>query len=479
VTEIGVDPARLKYYNTRQVAEDIETFRQAIGDEKFWLYGVSYGTEVAQTYAAAHTNRLAGLVLDGTVDITLTGDESALAQEKAFNDVLVATLKACDNDESCAQDLGGNALKVYDDLAARISKQPISYQFPLPSGKTIARKFTFNQLEFTAAYQMYSLSGRMLFLRALASAKLGNLIPMARLLYSQASLDPETGAYLGDPTFSDTMFYNVACTDQSYYSGTPDERIAQIIATGQASNGTVPRLDGSIYSGIDCALWPGAPNEVVRAAPLKAEGVPTFVLNATLDPATPFQQGKAVSERLANGFHIYVEGGRHSIYGWGNDCPDQYITDFMMDGKLPDQREIVCQWDPSVIRAYEPILPASASAFANPLEILAAIDSEIQLVPEYFYGDLSEDVSVACPFGGSFTFGPNQAGEAYTFEKCAYLKGFVMTGTGGYDYDQNLTTFDLQISGTKTGNLAYVYDSNAGTTTVTGDYGGEKIDLTQ
>jgi pimeloyl-ACP methyl ester carboxylesterase len=479
VDEIGVDPARLKYYGTNQVAEDLETFRQTIGDKKFWLYGVSYGTDVAQTYAAAHADRLAGLILDGTIDLTLTGEESALSQEKAFNDVLVATLKACDADKACAGDLGGDALKVYDALAAKISKNPIAYQFPLPSGKKVDRKFTFNELEFTAAYQMYSLGGRMLFLRALAAAKRGDLVPMARLLYSQATLDPETGAYLGDPTFSDTMFYDVACTDSSYYSGTPDERIAKIIAAGQASNGTVPRLDGSIYSGIDCALWPSAPADVVRAAPLKAEGIPTFVLNATLDPATPFHEGKAVYERLADGYHLYVEGGRHSIYGFGNDCPDQYITDFMVTGKLPDKREIVCQWDPAVIRAYDPILPENASSFADPLESLSAIDTEIQLLPEYYYSDLTKEVSVACPQGGTFTFGPGAGGEAYTFEKCAYLKGFVLTGTGSYNYDESLVTLEVQISGAKTGKLVYTYDENTGSTSVTGEYDGKPIDLTR
>ena len=64
---------------------------------------MSYGTAVAQTYAAAHPDRLAGLVLDGTIDLTLTGEQSSLAQEKAFDEVLVAVFEACDEDEACGQ----------------------------------------------------------------------------------------------------------------------------------------------------------------------------------------------------------------------------------------------------------------------------------------------------------------------------------------------------------------------------------------
>jgi pimeloyl-ACP methyl ester carboxylesterase len=96
VAEIGPDAEKLVYFGTDQVAEDLETFRQAIGDEKFMLYGVSYGTAVAQTYAAAHPDRLMGMVLDGTTNLTLTGEEGSHSQEAAFDEVLVATLKACD-----------------------------------------------------------------------------------------------------------------------------------------------------------------------------------------------------------------------------------------------------------------------------------------------------------------------------------------------------------------------------------------------
>lgn len=480
VNEIGIEPDKLRFFGTDQVAEDLESFRQAIGDEKFMLYGVSYGTGVAQTYATAYPEHLSGLVLDGTQDLTLTGEQGALSQEKAFDKVLVAALEACNKDPVCAEDVGGNALDAYDHLAKRASNTPISYEFPLPSGEKIQRTFTFNQLEFTTAYQMYSLSGRTLFLRALAAANQGDMVPMARLLYQQGMLDPETFEYLGDPTFSDTMFYNVLCTDDSFYSGTPDERIEQIIKTGQASNGTVPRLDGSVYTGLTCAYWPGSPAEVVKNEPLIAQGVPTFVLNATLDPATPFEEGKAVFERLADGYHLYVEGGRHSINGWGYECPDDYISDFLLDGELPAQREIVCEdWGKAVIQPYYPLIEEYTYEYPNLLGLMSAIDHEINYMPEYFYGYFEQDVSVACPLGGSFTFGPSALGEALTFKDCEFIKGFALTGNGSYDYREGLFTIEAQVSGEKTGSLAFIRDDEQEMIFLTGEYDGKTIDLKQ
>ncbi len=480
VAEIGIEPAKLSFYGTDQIAEDIESFRQAIGDDKFILYGVSYGTAVAQTYAAVHADHLSGLILDGTSDLTLNGEQGSLSQEKAFDKVLVATLEACKADSACAADMGGETVAVYDKLAKQISENPVAYEFPLPSGAKVKRNFTFNQWEYTTAYQMYSLSGRMLFLRALAAANRGDFIPMARLGYENMTIDPVTFEYIGDPTFSDTMFLSVLCTDDSFFSGTQEEKIAKTIEAGQDSNGTIPRLDGSIYTGLSCAFWPSSPKEVPTTPPLKAEGVPTFVLNATLDPATPFEEGKAVFERLDNGYHLYVEGGRHSIYGWGFDCPDKYISDFMVDGTLPAEREIVCEdWGTDVIRAYEPLIKQNAGDYADVLETFQAIETDIQLQAEYFYGLFTEDVSVACPFGGSFTFGPGDAGEAYTFDKCEYVKGFALTGSGTYDYDASVITYETQVTGVKEGSLVYTDNTADGTYSVKGEYGGEAIDLSQ
>ncbi len=480
VAEMGIDPAKLAFFGTDQVAEDIESFRQAIGDDKFMLYGVSYGTAVAQTYAAAYPDHLSGMVLDGTLDLTLSGETGSLSQEKAFDKVLVTTLEACNADELCSADMGGDAVEVYDKIAKQISEVPLAYEFPLPSGEQVKRTFTFNQWEYNAAYQMYSLGGRMMYLRALAAANRGDFIPMARLAYQNLTVDPATFEYIGDDTFSDTMFLSVLCTDDSFYSGTKEEKIAQTIAAGQASNGTVPRLDGSVYTGLSCAFWPSSPEEVVTAEPLVAEGVTTFVLNATLDPATPFEEGKAVFERLADGYHFYVEGGRHSIYGWGYDCPDKYITDFMVDGKLPTEREMVCEdWGTDVIRAYEPLIKENTGDYANVLETFFAIDSAIQLQPEYFYGYFIEDVAVSCPFGGSFTFGSSDVGEAYTFNNCAYVKDFVLTGSGGYDYETGIMTFDTQVDGAKEGTLVYTNNFTDGAISVTGEYGGETINLSR
>lgn len=479
VAELGIDSSKLALYGTDQVAEDIESFRAFVGDDKFWLYGVSYGTAVAQTYAAAHPDRLNGLVLDGTIDMTLTGEEGSLAQEKAFDKVLLATLNACNEDEDCRADMGGkDAVAVYDELAARVSKAPIEYEYPLPGDKTVKGAFNFNMLEYTASYQMYWLIGRMMFLKALAAANQGDLVPMLRLMYQNATIDPATFEYIGDPTFSDTMFLSVLCTDDSFFSGTAEDRVDQTIQAGQASNGTVPRLDGSVYTGLYCAFWPSSPQNVVQREALTLEGVPTFVLNAKLDPATPFEEGKAVFENLSDGYHLYAEGGVHGIYGGGYECPDQYVNDFLLEGTLPSQHEIVCEdWGSDAIEKYIPNLPDSASEIDDPMQFFQLVDQNFYYLPEYYLGDVEEEFTTGCTYGGTYSYAPSDIGETHTYTNCSMIPGLAMTGEGLYDVDAGTFTINVVISGDKQGDVTYKIDFNKSLLTLTGELDGETLDL--
>lgn len=481
VAEIGIDPAKLAFFGTDQVAEDLDSFRAAIGDDKIWMYGVSYGTAVAQTYAYAHPDRLAGLILDGTINMTLTGEESALSQEKAFDKVLLAILDACNDDEACSADMDGkDAVAVYDELASKVADAPIAYEFPLLNGEKAKGTFTFNQLEYTTAYQLYSLTGRMIYLKALAAANKGDLVPMLRLMYENTLIDPATYDYLGDPTFSDTMFLGVLCTDDTYFSGTTEERIAQTIEAGQASNGTVPRIDGSVYTGLSCAFWPASPKETVKREPLVLEGVPTFVLNATLDPATPFEEGQFVYQHLADGYHIYVEGGVHSIYGWGYECPDNLITAFMTDGTLPAQRETVCKdWESEPYSHYVPNLPGNVSDFSDPMEMMVALDDNFYYMPEVYYGDWEGNKTIACTYGGTLSLALVDDGPSYKFDQCAMMPGLAVTGSGAYNSNLGIFTMNVDIGGKKTGRLDYTYNYQTSTATLTGEFDGKTVNLSR
>jgi pimeloyl-ACP methyl ester carboxylesterase len=473
--EMG-NPDFLAYLGTEQAIEDLEVFRQAMGEEKFWLYGESYGTQYAQTYAAAHPDRLAGLLLDGAVDLTLAGTDFFVSQTQAFNASLMMTLEACNADEYCASDMGADAVAVYDELAARLKASPLPFDFPLPSGGTEARTFSFSDLETAAGGYLYSESARMIFLRALASySRNDDLAPMARVLYDSLGLDPQTLEAIPDPTYSDAVYYAVECRDYSYFSGTPEARAEAYLRAGDAADSSLPRFASIFYGDLPCAFWSDAASETLRPAPLTAHGIPTIVLNGTADPATPYEGAKSVFQRLEDGYFVTEMGGPHILFGWGVSCVDDLVTAFLVDGALPT-RETTCEG--IVADEFAPLAPLNASDFSDPLEALASVDDEIYFLPEYYYWDAETPTAIGCPFGGTLNFEPSDVGEAFTFKDCAFSDGFVLNGEGIYNYDDELFTLDVAVSGLARGTLTYTRDANYNLS-AKGDYNGAAVNLSE
>ena len=221
IAQEGVSKDSLKFYGTAQAIEDLEAFRAMIGDDKIWLYGESYGTEYAQTYAAVHPEHLAALFLDGTIDLTTPLLDFEKEQTQAFNDVLVATLQDCDRNADCSSEVGGDALKFYDDLVTELGRRGIDYKFAVASGRLDDRTFTKDMLDSVASDAIYTQYGRMLFQRGIAAAFQGNLVPLARIYYATSGLEPEVRLpRLGDPA-NNTLYFVIACADHRILDGTP------------------------------------------------------------------------------------------------------------------------------------------------------------------------------------------------------------------------------------------------------------------
>ena len=456
VDELG-NTELLPYLGTRQAVEDLEVFRQIIGDEKFWLYGESYGTQYAQTYAAFHGEYLAGLILDGTVDLTYNGFEYYTQQAQAFNDILVATLTACNEDPVCAEQTKGDAIAVYDQLVARLRKGPISFRFPLPSGGYQKRTFTLGDLEYVASSQMYGESDRMLFTRALAAyANNGEIITLARLLYIDLGVDPQTLEVIPDDSWSDAIFYGVECQDYGYPGSMPDERAENYLDVVDPFETSIPRLASIIYGDLPCAYWPDASTDLTRPDYLVAEGIPTLVLGATADPATPVQHGINVYQHLADGYLITTEGGPHVTFGYGNECPDALVTDFLVNDVVPAQRETVCEG--IVADFFVPVSPANAKEFQDPIEALSSIETEIYYLPEFFYWDVFTPTSVGCTYGGAFDFTVSNNGIRYLFEfdRCEFFDNLKMSGTGHYNTETDRFVLDIKTTGRWMCDVEYV-----------------------
>ena len=447
VREAGPEARRLlPYLGTEQAVEDFEAFRRLVGDDRFWLYGESYGTQFAQTYAAAHGEHLAGLVLDGTVDLTLSGTRYFADQTRAFGRTLLAALQACNAEPVCAGEVGGDAVAAYDALVGRLDRGDIEFRFPRPEGGRADRRLTIANVEATAINTAYGEAGRMLFTRALAAwVSRQDVVPLARLVYAVLGLDPADLDPIPTPDVFDGAYYAVDCRDYSYPGAGPEQKAERFLRAGDEVEATVPRLASAFSYELPCAWWPAAVAHHDRPEPLVAEGIPTLVLNATADPATPYHHAVDVYRRLDDGYLITKTGGPHLIFGRDDPCVDTPVTAFLVDGRVPPQRETTCEG--VVALDHVPLAPARAAAFGNKLDAMTSIETEIDLLPEFHSWDRAERVKVACPAGGTLRFSPDGGDEAFAFNRCAFTRGFTVTGAGSYHPEDDTFTMNVTTSG--------------------------------
>ena len=88
-----------RYFTTSVAVSDIEAVRNALGYGRLNLYGVSYGSRVAQHYARRYPDSTRSVILDGVVPPQLAlGPAIALEAQRALDGVFAR----CAEDHGCA-----------------------------------------------------------------------------------------------------------------------------------------------------------------------------------------------------------------------------------------------------------------------------------------------------------------------------------------------------------------------------------------
>jgi pimeloyl-ACP methyl ester carboxylesterase len=445
----------LPYVGTSQAVEDLAAFRTQFANPDIRIFGESYGTQYAQTYAAAHPEGLEGVIIDGVVDLTLTGPQFWASAARQFESVLNTTLAVCDNRPQCKQDANGNLGKVFDNLEARLDKAPIPVRFPLADGTRVTRELTLALFQALSG-ELYSTNGRMMLTRALTAVAQGDLVPLLRLAYQDAMLNPQTLKPIIDPSWSDAMYYGVDCRDYHYYDGTQQQRSDAYLAQAEQVGASLPRIGGAVFaSDYSCIWWPGTQPPSARPAPLINPGIPTFVIVATADPITPATQGRAVYSRLDDGYLITTQGGPHVTFGRGLACPDNLILNFLETGRRPVKRETVCPG--SVVGGYLSLPPARAHSFASLSDAMVSFQQQFRRVPEYWYWSGQEAQATACPVTGTMRFRATNSGYAITFNGCSFTRGVAISGTG-HEASSGRFALNGTIAGRWRGPIRFVHD---------------------
>lgn len=300
--------ALLPHVGTRDVARDMDRIRAGMGDDTLSYVGYSYGTSIGQAYAGAFPDRVRAMILDGVVDTAPTGIEVAVEQARGFESALGAWADGCPSRSTCP--FGPDALAAVDRMLALAESG-------LPSsGGT--RALGPGDAAIGLAYPLYAESLWSGLDRAVAQALDGDGTGMVRLADDYGRL------------VDLAPYFAVSCLDSSW-PRSPGEHLA---AAADAAS-VAPRFGEAVVNDyVRCALWPAEPDPL---GAITAPGTPTIlVVSTTGDPATPYDNGVRVADRLVDAVLLTNEGEGHTIVFQGSSCIDEFAIAYLVDQIVPD-----------------------------------------------------------------------------------------------------------------------------------------------
>jgi pimeloyl-ACP methyl ester carboxylesterase len=312
----------LPYISTMASAQDINSLRLALGEEKVSYFGFSYGSELGTTWATMFPETVRAIVVDGAVDPNASSVQEGMNQAKGFEGQLTTFLKQCSEKTTCAFHNGGKAEDAFDKLVLDIDTTPLEVskdRTPVTQG-----------VLFTAVAQaMYSDYYWPQLSEALNAAQGGDGKGILQLYddYYQRNTDGTYGNEL-------EAFLAISCLDDPGATSTEevDSRIEEFIAAA-------PRLGGNFAYGYSCALWPVKQADKVTITG-KGAG-PIVVIGTTGDAATPLESTRNMALGLDQGILIVVEANQHTGYG-ANSCVVKAVDEYLIKLIVP-ANETTCK----------------------------------------------------------------------------------------------------------------------------------------
>jgi pimeloyl-ACP methyl ester carboxylesterase len=125
LTEFENDPSVL---TTSMAVRDLERLRLELGVETWNVYGVSYGTRVAQHYLRRYPDAVRAAILDGTVPASLALGPDVAPNAQAALD---AIWRRCAAETSCATAFDDLPQR-FAQLRARLAESPVAVDLPDP-----------------------------------------------------------------------------------------------------------------------------------------------------------------------------------------------------------------------------------------------------------------------------------------------------------------------------------------------------------
>jgi pimeloyl-ACP methyl ester carboxylesterase len=325
-------------YRTADSVQDIEALRVAGGYSKLVLFGVSYGTKVAEDYAAAYPQNVEALVLDSVVlpegpdpfqRSTLT------SAPRVLKDLCAA--KAC-------QGATDNVTRDLSSLAKKLRSKSLKGKVVLSSGKRTSLSMGQDDLLEILLAGDLNPTLRAELPGSMRAALRGDASPLLRLVVRSEGLATGLSVKHQDEPSSDSdaLFLATTCEEAPFAwtrAAGVEQRATEIATAAKA----IPKAQLGPFSPAAalgggpiplCLGWPDASAAPPPSAPLPA--VRTLVLDGQMDLRTPFEDAAQIAQRIPGASVVEVPFTGHSTVSSdlteNSACTKGALTTFFAGG---------------------------------------------------------------------------------------------------------------------------------------------------
>ena len=307
--------SHVEFYTTSVAVRDLDAVRTALGYQRINLYGVSYGTRVAQHYVRRFPENTRSVILDGVVPPQLAlGTATALNAEHTLTDIL----GRCAHDAECSKRFGDPA-EAYHTLRDSLRAHSVSVNLPDPtSGEPSKLDFTSYHLASVLRLASYTAEQAALLPLMLhgATGAPANFIPLA----SQFLM---VNRSYGDAV-ANGMHNSVVCTEDVPFWDLSKVNRAELEKTYLGT----AQLDG--LQAI-CSIWPRGPIDPDFHAELRSD-VPALLLSGGDDPVTPPADAEQAKHGFSHSMHVVLAGFGHGQLA--APCVDRVMGNFVAKGSV-------------------------------------------------------------------------------------------------------------------------------------------------
>ena len=282
------DPA---YFTTSVAVHDLERVRETLGYPSLNIYGVSYGTRVAQHYLKRYPEHVRSVILDGVVPPGLAlGPGIAIDAQRALDSLLAR----CAASPACL-DAYPNLNDQLAELLTRLRASPPPITIPHPrTGVSTTLTLTDEMVAGIVRLLTYSPQTAALIPLLVRAAAEGDYGPLAAQVL-MVSEEIYGALSLG-------MHFAVVCTEDVPFWGEVDRTALEETYLGSVQVDALWEV---------CKSWPRGFIDDDFGRPL-ASDVPVILLSGEDDPVTPPSYAEMSVAGLTNHRHVSL---RHQAHG--------------------------------------------------------------------------------------------------------------------------------------------------------------------